>query len=365
MSKIFKKPVNLLLTITNLIKPKSKKKSITDFMKHRLVFLTVPLVLLTTLISLIFYNISTSKYDLDGLFENVKTVINLPINADVESKTLNRFQKITTDLLNHNSNVQVINKYYNFVNEVLQKIRQREVKITINKDMPLTAQQKEMLFNEFKMQFPNLVKLNSPNDIKSYVLNNTQKNLDFWIQIAVAASILTISLLFYFGMKFKKLGFFSTTTVALANLVFSMGATLSTLILLTKKINLIFMIAISFYFTTSLTALFNEMKKQLPEDKKKIKLDKTSAYKIANMAINQLIPTSKFTLSIMLVALICSLIFCLIFNNLILFYFVLSAIIGICFDLFFNLFCSSQIWVLFKSKKITDKKPNIDSSKKA
>lgn len=365
MSKFFNKPLikNILQICFNMIKLKTFEKSNFNFMKHKLVFITIPLILLTCLMSFFILNLCSDKYDLDGLFENSKTVINLPVdkNADVDNATLNKMQKIATNLLNYNSNAQLASKYNGFVSEILKKTSKNEIKITTNKKFVLTQQQKEMLFNEFKMHFPNLIKLKNADEIESYSLNNTQKNLEFWLQLSAAAAILIFMLLLYFGFKFKKIGFWSAILVALINLIFSVATTFLVLVIMTKRVNLTFITAMSFYFTINLTALFSEIRKQLPE---KIKINKVKAAEIANKAIQKTLPSAVFIVAILFVALVCSTIFCVVFDNYILFYFALSTAIGVLIDLFFNLFCNGQIWVMLKRKELKKKEGKKETSKK-
>lgn len=353
MSKFFSKPVisNILRFCFNFIKLKTFEKSSFNFVKHKLIFLTAPLLLLTGLMSLFIFNICTDKYDVDGIFENSKTVINLPVNDEVDSYTLNKLQQITTNILNYSSNAQAAKRYNNFAAAILNKASKNEVKITTNKFLNITQQQKELLFNEFKMNFPNLIKLKAADEIKAYSWHDSQKSLEFWLQFAFAASILIVLLLIYLGIKFKKLGFWSTIIVASANLLFSIGSAFLVLVILTKKVNLTFITAMSFYFTTNLTILFTEIKKQLPDTK----INRTKALEIANKSIQKTVPLTAFIVATLFVALACSIMFCLIFDNYILFYFAISTVISIILDLLFNLFCNAQLWALLKRKSIKTK----------
>lgn len=344
---------NFMRFILKIIKFKTLEKSNFNFMKHKLIFVTVPLMLLTGLMSIFIFDICSDKFDLDGLFENSETVINLPVDkdADIDSATLNEIQQTAHNLLNCDVHAQFASKYSGFVSEVLNKTSTNEIKITTNKNFSLTEQQKESLFNELKMKFPNLIKLNSSDEIGSYNLSNSQKKLDFWLQFSAAAAILILMLLIYFGFKFKKIGFWSAILVALINLLFSITSTFLLLVIFTKKINLTCMVAMSFYFSINLTALFNEIKNQLP---KKIKINEANAAEVANISIQKTVPSAVFVVSVLFVALVFTTIFCVIFNNYFLLRFAFSSSIAILMNLLFNLFCNGQIWAILKHKKLKE-----------
>ena len=126
---------NFMRFILKIIKFKTLEKSNFNFMKHKLIFVTVPLMLLTGLMSIFIFDICSDKFDLDGLFENSETVINLPVDkdADIDSATLNEIQQTAHNLLNCDVHAQFASKYSGFVSEVLNKTSTNEIKITTNK----------------------------------------------------------------------------------------------------------------------------------------------------------------------------------------------------------------------------------------
>ena len=107
----------------------------------------------------------------------------------------------------------------------------------------------------------------------------------------------------------------------------------------------------SFYFSINLTALFNEIKNQLP---KKIKINEANASEVANISIQKTVPSAVFVVSVLFVALFFTTIFCVIFNNYFLLRSAFSSSIAILMNLLFNLFCNCQIWAILKRKKLKE-----------
>lgn len=332
-----------------------------NLMKHKLIYIITTITLFLILIGTFIFNICTNKYDFNSMIEKTKTVVTIPINKTADSQTLNQVQNTISKLLNTSCNTQATTNYTNknstlssdFQNYLFNKNGQQELQLTITKSSELTQQQKNLIFSTLTTQFPNLTMLKNANELTVEKFSNLQNNTNYWVQLGIFISILTVILLIYLGFKFKQLKFMLTIFIASTNLILSIGITFLSVTILTNRINLIFLIGVAIYFISNLTTLFNEIKSELASSESKVKI-----YDTANSAINKLLPQFVFTVLILLTAIISSLVFSLIYSNFLVFYFAISCSIGIIISLLTNTLFNAQLWVILKNIKIKSKKLN-------
>ncbi len=345
MNKIFSK-----VFFDNLKNIFNKTASLnqSNFIKNRLTWILIPIVGLALLISGFMFNCYTKKFDIAAMINGNKTIIEIPLKDGIDSNTLKRIQNSATKLLKSNCVAQESIDYDKHMNSVLGKDGLNMLKITAFQSDNLTDQQKKLLFDELNQKFSNVVDLEDVDEnINSYTLSNLETNSQFWIQLLVVGSILFVCFIAYYAIKFKKLGLISIFLAATTDLILSLGITFFTTTLLTKKINLIFIMAMAIYFANNTASLFSKIAKESENE--------TDPYKIANSVINKNLPNALFTLFIVSIASISALIANIIFDNPLLFYLAISTLIGVVVNLFLSTFFSPQLWALMRNKTINKK----------
>ncbi len=319
-----------------------------DFYKRKSAFLIAILASFVVLTTVFIVNLCTDQFEVDSMLEQTKIVTYIPVEQELDSYTLNKLQKTTTNVINANSTVQNVSLYDGHAQDILNRAEANLIKIVSIKSVPLDDQQKTLLLDELKMQFPDIFTVESNEQVSSFTLDNPLIDENFLVQVVIAFCLYILIIGLFFAIRFKLLNSVKVAVTTLISFVLSAGLTFFAVTLISSKINLVFIIAISIFITSNLFNLFNTMNNYLKQKPN----EPMEPVNLLNYANNNMVPMYIFEVLIVTIALIVSIIFSFVYDNFLLTYLIESLMIGLIFDIVVTMFFSGQLWVMLSGKKL-------------
>lgn len=307
---------------------KAKQERSYDFIKHRMLFLFIPLIIIAITIGASFY----VGVNVDIKFKG-GTIINVPYSGDIN---LDEARQVTETSLNESCTVQ------KGENET-----STQLVITLSENKELSPQQTNTLVNDLKNKFEDNLKDTTADKVEVTSVN-PQIGSDFFKKSMVAVAVAFIAIVIYIGIRFRKIGGFSAGIMGLIALFHDIAFVFAAIVYFRFPINDAFMaivLTILGYSINNTIVIYDRIR----ENRNALSGEK-SIREIVNLSINQTLSRSINTTLTTILALIVMLIVALITHINTIVSFVVPLIFGMVAGAYSSIFISGPLWVWWKEK---------------